>query len=285
MYEKFREAGKIAGQALKIGAESVKEGVSYLEVAEKVEGYIRSKAKIAFPVNISVNSVAAHYTPACDDEKVFKEGDIVKIDVGTHVDGYIGDTALTIEVESNENSRLIECAELALENAISVVKEGVEIGYIGKVIEDTILKCKFKPIKNLQGHSIERYRLHAGISIPNYFDGSKTKLKEGQVIAIEPFVTTGIGYVVDAGAGNIYQVIKKSSLTSELIKHFDGLPFARRWLKNLYGGKADMKLAFLLKRKMIHQYNMLVEARNGLVSQMEHTLLVERDGCEILTTR
>ena len=285
MCEKFRLAGKIAGEALKIGAESIKEGVSYLEVAEKIEEYIKKKAKIAFPVNISVNSVAAHYTPSWNDEKKFMEGDVVKIDVGTHVDGYIGDTALTVEVESNEHAKLIECAEIALENAISVVKEGIEIGYIGKVIEDSISKCNFKPIKNLQGHSIERYRLHAGISIPNYFDGSKIKLKEGQVVAIEPFVTTGIGYVVDAGHGNIYQVIKKSPLTSQLIKHFDGLPFAKRWLRNLYGERVEMKLNFLLKKRLIHKYNTLVEARNGIVSQAEHTLLVEKDGCEILTRR
>ena len=110
-------------------------------------------------------------------------------------------------------------------------------------------------------------------------------MKEGQVVAIEPFVTTGIGYVVDAGHGNIYQVIKKSPLTSQLIKHFDGLPFAKRWLRNLYGERVEMKLNFLLKKRLIHKYNTLVEARNGIVSQAEHTLLVEKDGCEILTRR
>ena len=285
MYEKFKDAGKIAGKALKIGLESVKEGVSYLEIAEKVEEYIKKQAKIAFPVNISVNSIAAHYTPACNDEKVFMDGDVVKIDVGAHVDGYIGDTAATIEVGSNEHSNLIECAEKALENAISVVKDGVEIGYIGKVIEETISRCNFKPIKNLQGHSIEKYRLHAGISIPNYFDGSKIKLKEGQVVAIEPFVTNGYGYVIDAGDSNIYQVIKKAPLTRELVKHFDFLPFAKRWLPSIYGKGYEMKLKFLLNRRMVYHYSKLMDAKNGIVSQAEHTLLVEKDGCIVLTER
>ena len=285
MYEKFKEAGKISGMALKIGKESIKEGMKYIELAEKIEGYIRKHARMAFPVNISVNNVAAHYTPTLNDEKVFKKGDVVKIDVGAHVDGYIGDTALTVEIESNEYSKLIECSENALQNAISVVKAGVEIGYIGKVIEETISKCNFKPIKNLQGHSIERYRLHAGISIPNYFDGNKTKLKEGQIIAIEPFVTNGYGYVIDAGKSNIFQVMKKSPLTMELIKHFDSLPFAKRWVKSIYGNKYEMKLNFLKARKMIFEYSMLIDARNGIVSQTEHTLLVEKDGCIVLTER
>ena len=285
MYEKFRKAGEIAGKALKKGLEMVGEGISYLEVAEKIENYIKERAKIAFPVNISVNSIAAHYTPSFDDKNIFKKGDVVKIDVGTHIDGYIGDTAATIEVESNEYGKLIECAEKSLENAINIIRAGIEIREISKVIEETIKKYGFKPIKNLQGHSIERYKLHAGISIPNYFNGNKTRLKEGQIIAIEPFVTNGYGYVVNAGNGYIYQVIKRSPLTSELIKHFDGLPFAKRWLKDIYGNKIDMKLNFLIKKRLVHSYSMLVDARNGIVTQAEHTLLVEKDGCEILTKR
>jgi len=285
MYEKYRQAGKIAGNALKIGAKIIREGVKYVDVAEKIERYIKEKAKIAFPVNISVNNVAAHYTPSHNDEKTFRVGDIVKIDVGVHVDGYIGDTALTIEVGSSENSEIIECAENALENAISVVRDGVEVGYIGKVIEETASRYNLKPVKNLQGHSIERYHLHAGISIPNYSNGNKTRLSEGQIVAIEPFITNGYGYVIDAGPGNIYQVMKKASATGEIIRQFNSLPFAERWLYRLYGEKTQMKLKFLVKRKLIHQYEMLVEARKGLVSQAEHTLLVEKDGCEVLTAR
>ncbi len=284
MYEKFKQAGKITGKALKKGISMVKEGASYLEVAEGVEKFIKENARMAFPTNISVNNVAAHYTPSSNDKKVFKYGDVVKVDVGAHIDGYIGDTAATVDI-GNKHAKLVEAAEFALKNAISVVKAGVKISDIGKEIENTIVSYGFKPIKNLQGHSIERFRLHAGLSIPNYFSESRARLKEGQIIAIEPFATNGYGYVIDAGIGNIYQVEKKSSMTNEILRHFDGLPFAERWIKKIYGDRTEARLHFLTTRKLIYSYKTLVDAKNGLVSQFEHTLLVTKDGCEILTER
>ncbi|MCD6512180.1 MAG: type II methionyl aminopeptidase [Thermoplasmata archaeon] len=281
MYDKFKLAGKIAGNALKYGISIIDEGVSYIEVAEKVESYILKNAKIAFPVNISVNSIAAHYTPNPEDKYIFRRGDVVKLDVGAHVNGYIGDTAATVEIGSNEYEKLIEASKMALENAISIVKAGVKVADISKEIEKTINSYGYRPIRNLQGHSIEQYKLHAGLSIPNHAYNGREVLKEGDVVAIEPFATNGEGYVIDDGKSNIYQVIRKSQAASDFIRHFGSLPFAERWIYR--HGLSKIKLNFMVRKGIIHSYNILIEAKGGMVSQREHTIMVTTDGCEVLT--
>jgi len=283
-YEEFVKAGKIAGEALKEGIKWVREGIEYREVAEKIEEYIKAKGAMpAFPVNISVNNVAAHFTPSQSCRDVFKKGDVVKIDVGAHINGCIGDTAKTVEVGTKKYAKLIEAAEEALKAAIDSIKAGIKIGEIGEIIEEKIREYGFTPIKNLHGHSLERYKLHAGLSIPNFKNKSKVELKEGQIVAIEPFATDGLGMVVDAGLGNIYRIEKDSIMARELKKRFNGLPFAERWLYEIYGEKVPFKLSFLLKRRIIAPYFKLVEAKGGVVSQAEHTLFVTKEGCETLT--
>jgi len=288
VYDQYREAGRILGKALSAGARMVKEGVRYIDVAEKIEGLIGSEAGLSFPVNISVNEVAAHYTPSPNDSLRFKKGDVVKIDAGSHVNGYIGDSALTVEVGSNKHEYIIRASEEALEEAIEIVKEGVSISEIGRTIEKKIMSHGLKPVKNLQGHSLERYNLHAGLSIPNVSNSNERKLKDGEVIAIEPFATNGEGYVVDGESGNIYQLRNraKGRIAEEMRMRFDSLPFASRWMEGIVGeGKINMTLAILLRRRFIYSYKMLVEAKGGVVAQTEHTLLVKKNGCEVLTHR
>lgn len=282
-YEEYKEAGRIARDALKLGIKNMKEGKSYLELAEEIEEYIKRKAGLAFPVNISVNSTAAHYTPAKHDELVFEKGDVVKIDVGAHVNGCIGDTARTVEIGTKKYEKLIESAEKALEEAIKMARDGVKVSEIGKKIEECIAKYGFKPVKNLQGHSLERYNLHAGLSIPNFDNKSQKKLKAGQVVAIEPFATDGAGIVVDAGIGNIYRIAKNSPFISQIRKKFSSLPFAERWLYEIYGEKTQSKLMFFIRRGLIVPYYKLVDMQGGIVAQAEHTLLIKEDGCEVLT--
>lgn len=282
-YEKYREAGKIAHNALRKGLSLIREGVNYREVAEEVEGYIKERADIAFPVNISVNSVAAHYTPSSNEELVFRKGDVVKLDVGAHVDGYIGDTAKTIEIGTKKFEKLIQSAEKALEEAIKIIRAGINVGEIGQKIESVIKEYGFRPVRNLYGHSLAKYNLHAGISIPNVSVNSTQKLKEGQVIAIEPFSTDGAGIVVDGGIGNIYRIAHFSPLIKNIKSRFDGLPFAERWLYEIYGNKTPIKISMLMKRRLIAPYFRLVDAKNGIVTQAEHTVMIKEDGCEILT--
>lgn len=284
VYENYRAAGRISREALKLGAAAIKEGVTYREVVEVVEHHIEENGAVpAFPVNISVNSVAAHFTPGARDTIAFKKGDLVKLDVGAHVDGYIGDTATTVEVGTARYEKLVEAAEQALAAAVRTVRAGITVGEVGRVIEEQIRKYGFEPIRNLQGHSLEQYRLHAGISIPNFRTGTTTKLKAGQVIAIEPFVTDGKGYVTDAGLSNIYRVAKKSVMTRQLFTAFHNLPFAESWMYRLYGEETYRKLSLLMKRRMVVPYFKLVEVKGGMVAQAEHTVHVTDDGCEILT--
>jgi methionyl aminopeptidase len=166
------------------------------------------------------------------------------------------------------------------------VKDGVTVSGIGNAIDKKIRSCGLKPIKNLQGHSLERYNLHAGLSIPNVSNDNNRKLKEGEVIAIEPFVTDGEGYVMDREIGNIYLIKNraKGGIIEEMRKRFDSLPFASRWMAEVVGKeKINITLAFLLRRRLIYSYKKLVEAKGGIIAQAEHTLLVGKDGCEVLT--
>ncbi|MBT7903020.1 type II methionyl aminopeptidase [Candidatus Woesearchaeota archaeon] len=279
--KKIEQAGKIAAEALQYGKSLIKPGVLLLDVATKVEKKIFDMGgKLAFPVNISLNQTAAHYTPIPQDKSVFTD-EIIKLDVGAHVDGFIGDNALTVDL-SNQHSDLVKASRDALNAAIKTIRVGVTLGEIGKAIQETIESSGFKPIKNLSGHGLGEYEQHSGISIPNYNTGDTTELNEGQHIAIEPFATNGIGLIVEKGNPFIYsQVIKKpvrSQITREvlkLIESYKGLPFATRWITDKYPlFKANFAIRELTQINLIRGYAPLVEKRDGLVSQAEHSLIV-----------
>ncbi len=291
--EKLLKAGEIAKEIKKEVLRLIKPGASLYEIAEFVEKRtVELGGKPAFPCNLSINEIAAHYTPYNGDETILKEGDYLKVDLGVHVDGYIADTAFTVRVGMEEDD-LIEASKEALENAISVIKAGVKINEVGKVIEETIRGYGFNPIVNLSGHVIERYKLHTGISIPNiYRPHDNYELKEGDVVAIEPFATTGAGQVIEAPPTLIYMYIRNRpvrlpqarSLLNYVKKNFSTLPFAYRWVQNLMP-EAQVKLALLQLEKAgaLYGYPVLKEIRGGLVSQAEHTVIVEKEGVLITT--
>lgn len=276
------KAGKITAEALDYGRKLVKPGVSLLEVAEKIEAKILElKAKPAFPVNISLNEVAAHCVPSYKDERVFKEGDLVKLDVGAHIEGCIGDAACTVDLGDNKN--LVKASEEALDEAIKICKTGVKVSEIGKVIQEKIQSYGFSPIKNLSGHEIKEYIQHAGLTIPNYDNGSNIELKENQIIAIEPFATTGAGLIIEGKPSGVFklEVYKntRDSTAREVLKfikeEYNELPFAKRWIINKFGVKGGLALNMLQKERLIYCYSELPEKVKGLVSQAEHTLLIK----------
>ncbi len=288
---KVRTAGKIAGKARNYGLELIHVGVSYLEVARKVEAFIESKGgKPAFPVNIAVNNIAAHYTPTHDDELLFKPGDIVKLDVGAHVDGYIGDTAATVEVDKNDNSILLRASKEALEVAIDMIRPGTKIRDIGAAVERTIMSYNLKPIENLTGHCMERYNLHTGLSVPSVDDHSENVIKEGAVLAIEPFATNGAGQVGGHKPGNIYKFVRIRDARSKEVRalmeyiqeRYSSLPFAQRWCHQM-DKRSGLHLKKMAKMGSITSYPILNDIGGGLVSQHEHTVLVLSDGVEVLT--
>lgn len=290
--EDWAEAGRIAGRARDHGIAMIDAGVSYLSVAEAVEEFIVSNgAKPAFPVNIAINEVAAHYTPSHDDRGEFKVGDVVKLDVGAQVNGRIGDTADTKEVGTKNWSSLIEAARSALDAAISLSKAGARISDIGAAIEQSITARGFKPISNLTGHSMEPFNLHAGLTVPNVGgEEMGATLPEGTIVAIEPFATTGVGYVDGRRPGNIYRVIKLAEMRSEahtallskIYEEHSSLPFSERWCHRVQK-RPESVLRRMVRVGCITSYPVLREVGDGLVSQVEHTLLIEDGGCRVLT--
>lgn len=309
MIEMYKKAGKIVAKVRGKAFNQVKIDLKVLELAEFVEDEIMALGGMpAFPCNISVNEITAHYTPPLNDETTLKYGDVVKIDIGAQVDGYIADTAVTVLVEEDENVgsnnspqnsesfmkhlKMIETAENALENAINTIRSGVELGKIGEVIEDTITKNGFNSVVNLTGHSMDRWILHSGLSIPNIKEKNPHKIEEGDVLALEPFVTEGVGRVVDTKQAYIFRflrdrplrMIQARKLIEIIKKDYKNLPFAERWLEKYFNGhQLNMAMRQLISSRAVYPYHVLKEKSNSTVAQAEHTVIVEKDGCMIIT--
>ena len=283
--EKTIKAGEILKRVVKEAEEKVTVGSRILDVAEFIENRIvELGARPAFPCNISINSDAAHSTPARGDERVFKKGDLVKIDIGAHIDGYIADMAISIDL--GDHGDLIRAAKEAVFNAIDVVKAGVDTARIGKVIEETIKNYGFKPVVNLSGHGLLPYIAHAPPSIYNYATQKGIELEEGMVIAIEPFATDGVGKVVERGECEIYSLLNPKPLrlrtmreiVSEISEKYKTLPFAKRWLN-----VSDLWISKLVREGVLREYPVLTEVSRRAVSQWEHTVIVEKDCARVVT--
>jgi methionyl aminopeptidase len=292
--EKFHQSGRILRETREEMRSQVKENMPVIDVCEKVEGTIRAKGgKPAFPCNVSINEVAAHYTSPPEDTLRIPEGSTVKVDLGVHVDGYVTDTAFTVSFNP-EGRSMANTAEQALKTAIDNIHGDMAIGKIGSLIENAIKNRGFKPISNLTGHSVGRYLIHAGTSIPNVAQLSLTKVRTGEIYAIEPFVTLpeAIGRVDDSSQKTIYRLLKTKSVKSEAAKillkqieaNFRTLPFAERWLIGILP-KEQHENAFkeIVASKAIMGYPVFVEASKKPVAQAEHTVLIKDDGCEVLT--
>jgi methionyl aminopeptidase len=293
--EKFRLSGRILRETREEMKNHVKENMLIIDVCEKTEALIRAKGgKPAFPCNVSINEVTAHYTSPPGDTSRIPEGSTVKVDLGVQVDGYVTDTAFTACFNS-EGRAMANTAEAALKVAIENIHGDMALGKIGGLIETTIRNRGFKPISNLTGHSVGRYLIHAGLSIPNVAETlSLAKVKAGEVYAIEPFVTLpdAVGRVDDSPQYTIYRLLKAKSVKSKsakkLLKHievnFRTLPFAERWLIGVVP-KERHGAAFkeLLSSKAIMSYPVFVEVSKKPVAQAEHTLLLNAEGCEVLT--
>jgi len=287
--EKHRQAGEVIKKVVAESRELITEGTKLLDIAQFIEGKIKEYgAEVAFPVNLSVNEVAAHYSPPAADETFLSKSDYIKVDIGCHIDGYIADTAYTIKVGEPEDE-LMKAAQEALHNAISMIRAGVKTGDIGKTIEETITSSGFRPIENLTGHGLSQYSIHGPPTIPNIDTGSKVTLKEGDTIAIEPFATTGVGKVVDDERVYIFSFLNPRPLrldsAKKLMYHiqktYPKLPFAERWV--VKDKKGEFLLRMLIKNGIIFPYHILKEKTGAPVTQAEHSVIVTEDGCEVFT--
>jgi methionyl aminopeptidase len=278
---KILQAGKIASDSKKYSKSIIKKNIPLLEIAEKIEAkIIEFGGKPAFPVNISIDNVAAHYTPFYDD-KTLAHG-LLKVDLGAQVDGWISDTAFSIDLEnSDENKKLIEASEKALENAIKNFKKDKTINSVGAEIAETIESFGFSPIINLGGHGLEKEDFHAKPFIPN-FDNRKNILITESLYAIEPFVTTGSGKVHEGNPSGIYQLISEKNIRNPaarelllfIINEYKKFPFCSRWLVKKFGTKILISLKQLEANGNLHQFPQLIETKNAKVSQSEDTILL-----------
>ena len=293
--ECYLKAGKIASEQREKTRRKDHVGSTLLTICESIEREIQEKGGMpAFPVNVSLNDIAAHYTAEPNDETIVRENDVLKIDIGVHVEGYIADTAVTVSNDPRHDS-LIKSAENALNEAVRISKVNTKASEIGKLIENTISNTGFKPIQNLSGHSLAQYTIHAGKSIPNIRTiGSSFSLLSSQAYAIEPFVTMkdGQGVVFEGNIRNIFAIISRKPVKDEFVNEFltylwnkfRTLPFALRWILDRYEeGEARRLLDILVKKRNIHAYPILIEGKNKFVAQAEHTI-VPLDGSTTVIT-
>jgi len=287
IFDKYRDAGSIAAKILRDGAKEMRIGTSYLDLVESIETRVREEgAGLAFPLNISLNEDAAHDTASYGDDRVFASGDVVKLDLGVQIEGYIADTATTVDL--GRNSLLLQASEQALESAIKTIRPGTTAGELGAAVQKEIEGRGYRPISNLTGHGLDQYVLHRAPTIPNVGMAGGVVLEEGMVFAIEPFATTGSGHVGEKTRMEIYSQISQKPVripaaraVMEKIKDRRGLPFARRWMGEK---KLDITFPSLVRSQILHGYPVLADIPGSLVSQHEHTVIVTNDGC-VVTTR
>jgi methionyl aminopeptidase len=290
----LRSAGRIASVVRGRAHEEVKVGMKLIEICENVEAWIRELGgEPAFPCNVDINQVAAHYTSPPGDQSVVPEGSIVKVDIGVHVEGHIADTATSVCFEPGLD-RLLEAAEAALEAGIGAVRADVRASEVGDAIERAMRRMGVAPIRNLTGHKIARYVVHAGTAIPNVSSIDGHRLEAGEIYAIEPFTTLpgAAGEVGDGPPGSIYLFQKKRSVEGDAARsmlkliqsRYRTLPFAQRWvLREFPGPEGRTAFTELLNSRCLYAYPQLVERSRSPVAQAEHTVIVTEDGCEVTT--
>ena len=287
-YENHREAGEILAQVREEAAERVEVGASHLKLAEWTEERIRELGgEPAFPVNISIDEEAAHATPSADDSSTFGE-EMINLDIGVHIDGWLADTAITVDLSGHDD--LAEAPEAALDAALDLVEPGVETGEIGAAIEEVIDGYGYNPVVNLTGHGLGRWDQHTPPNIPNRAVSQSVELEAGDVVAVEPFATDGGGKVSEGNDEQIFALDREQSVRNrdarqaldQITEEFRTLPFATRWLDV---DRSEMALRRLERQNVVHGYPVLKEDEGALVSQKEHTVIVTEDGCEVTTRR
>lgn len=284
----YLEAGRVIQKARKKARQISEPGTNLKVIADELEDLVREEGlEPAFPVNVSINEAAAHYSPSPKEDRKLQPNDVVKIDIGAHSNGYIADTALTVN-PSGKHQEMIDMVEEVLEKALEFVEPGKTVGEFGEYVQEQVPE-EYRVIRNLTGHYIEQHTQHAGVSIPNVSNNSDHEFKVGDAFAIEPFITDGSGKVKNGADGNIYKLERDTNVRGKTerklmnqIKSFNGLPFSSRWLDS-YGARERMAMRKLVDGGIVHSYPVLNELKGGTVVQAEHTVILTEDGKKITT--
>jgi len=292
-YESFKKAGEIHKEVVKFIKPKIKVGAKLLNICEETENrLIELGGEIGFPTNVCINEVAAHYTSPPNDESVISEGDIVKIDIGVSVEGYVADGAFTVSFNQDPTTEnLITAVETAVLKGLSIIKPGVKTGEVGKVTSKIIKGFGYRPIKDLHGHSLEKWQLHGFKGIPNVEISSGDVFEEGEVFALECFASTGLGNIHNGTICNIYEydlnterVPIRGKITRRVIgwiaKNKKTLPFStRELLKEFRTGKFAINELTTVGK--LHKHHEIREEKGTYVSQYEKTFIVTEKGIEI----
>jgi methionyl aminopeptidase len=289
----WRRAGVVAREALDLARPMVKPGTLVIDIIDTVENYIRENSSgTSFPCNVALNNIAAHYTSPLNDETVIEEGDLVTVDCGSHVDGCIADTAFTIALNPDHES-LVKASVDATNVAIQMMRPGAKLNTIGALIEDTIKSAGFEPIKQLSGHQLKEYELHAEKQVPCVSGKSEVLVEEGEAYAIETFASTGSGNITDLPRPLIYQLLPvrvpvRFRGTKQFLgiarKEYKEFPFAKRWIaQQMSAASLEMAIRELEKNGALFGHKILAEEKGEFVSQHEHTVIITERGHERTT--
>ncbi len=292
-WENWRNAGRVAKEALKIARPMIEPGAKVIDIIEAVEGYIiEHSSGTSFPCNVAINHIAAHYTSPIDDPTVIEEGDLVTVDCGSHVDGCIADTAFTVALNPDHQG-LVKASEDATKTAIRMMRPGAKLNTIGALIEDTIKSAGFNPVRQLSGHQLKEYELHAEKQVPCVSGKAEVLVEEGEVYAVETFASTGSGNVSDLPNPLIYQLLPirvpvRFKGTKQFLgiarKDYKEFPFAERWLtKQMKHATLKMAIRELQQNGALFAHHILAEEKGEFVSQSEHTVIITDKGHEQTT--
>ncbi len=292
--ESYQKAGKIAKEALERAKSKTQLGVKVIELITDTEDFVLKQGGfIGFPMNVSINNVAAHYTSGIRDMTEFEEGMIVKLDLGVHVNGYVADTATTVSFSKNPAlENICTASEKSMQAAIDMLKVGAQTNDIGKKINEVIKSYKYQPIRDLSGHSLDRWTVHGSKQIPLIPQPTGQAVEEGDVFAVETFSSTGEGQTHPLQIGNIFQLALRhvpkirnqaaKQLVGFIIKNYKTLPFSQRsWAKEIMVPR--FALNELISTGVLMEYKVLSDVKGSFVSQSEKTVYVHKDSVEILT--
>jgi methionyl aminopeptidase len=294
-YEHYQKAGEIHIEATKIAKPLIKVGAKVVDICDVVESYIiEHGGGLAFPINISINNIAAHYTAiGPTDQTTIQEGDVVKVDIGVHIEGYVADSAFTVTF-NEEHDKLVEAAEAALQGVIEVIKPNIETNKLGTIAEKAIKDRGYRPVRDLSGHLLDQWELHGKKTIPSIALPRGEKVEEGEVYAIEFFATTGTGSIHDLPPTYIYNLVPLKrpirstgarQILREISNKYKTLPFARRWIMRDLKGGVLLGIRELTRIGLLHEYHPLAEKKGIYISQAEHTVIIEHDGCKVTTRK
>jgi len=281
---------------------NAKPGIPILYLCQEIEKKIHTllnydcknplKCGIAFPIGISLNNCAAHYTPSNDDTTVLSYDDVCKFDLGVHVNGYIIDSAFTMAFD-HKYDKLIECAKDALETGIKNSGNDAILGEIGEKIQEVIESYSYKSIEDISGHNLGCYKIHNGKAVPNIKIDYNLRMQPNEFYAIEPYPSTGTGNIISNKGTSHYMLnlnkditnlpFKELKLYDILNNNFSSLAFCPRWIKPLASQNIINKFDHLIKHKYIEGYPELYDIQGSKVAQFEHTIFIKESGIDILS--